>query len=702
MQIYNSYKEKSSIRLGVILVTTLAVVTRVYYINDFQYNPFSYNIYYHTDSFQFYIGAKNFAAGDNLALSLSNQFSPLYTYFTGFLFKLFGQSLDVVWFMQFAMGAITVALVYLISMELFNSRAAIFSAILYNFYGPALMYEGTMLRASFLAFFGTMSLYLIIQVFKNPRNLLIVAAGVSISLFIQCRPNVALIFLLLPLLYLYPFDRQKLELFIKMGSVAIILFIPLLYRSWLVHGRFVFFDASGPYALLMGNHPGYLGIALSKIHEYPDALKMSYSEMISILLDRLIHHPMDMLALYVRKMFYLFYSSEVYNNYDFLMFRKFSPILNTPLSNFTLISSMALTGIFFKIGKGENIKLLYAFMLGSVVSVLLIFIVARFRVPIVPFFAIFAGYSLDTFLNYLKLNQWIKTVQMFLCFSFLILLFNIPASGAGNKQHLTERINNQTGLNLVFNKRYSQAIEPLNQFLKSNSADIPALKALALAYREVGDKRRSVMAYEKVTYLEPKNAEVHFNLASLYADRKDWEKAVFHMKLAEHHFQREGDPIGLNIAREQIHQFSLKKITFFEFFDPEELNFRTRQSDDDVLDYQIGLYYLYSGQYSKAIQPLKKHLMKYSEHGRALTMLALSYFQVGDKNKAIQIQEKLISLKPKDGGAYFDMATLYADSKNWGKAVYYMKLAERMFLQTGIFDSANMAREKIEHYSNRI
>ena len=552
MQIASPLTEKTHNKpLWFFLIFVMAALTRAYYLTDYQYNPFFMYVYMHTDSYDYYLGAHNFAAGDLLALSPSNRFSPLYTYFVGLFFKITGQDLIAFWFFQFTMGIFTVLLVYRVALELFNHRAAIFGAILYNFYGPALMYEGVMLRASLLTFLGILSLYLVIQVLKNPRNLLILAAGISISLFIQCRPNVALIFLLLPLLYLAPFDRKNLKLFLQIAGVALIFFIPLLYRGWLVHGKFVLFDASGPAALLIGNHPDYLGIGLSKEHEYPGALSMGYGEMLAVFWDRLAGQPLQMLGLYVRKLFYMFSSLEPYNNYDFLLFKKFSPLLNTPLSNFSLISSLALTGLLFQVGKGKNIKLLYGFMGGITVAIILFYILARFRIPMVPYYAIFAGFTLDTFFFRLKQSQWIKSAQMFLVCSFLILLFNIPEFTRGVRQSYADELNLKIGLNLIANKRYSQAIEPLNDLIKNNPDNRPVLRAQALALWKTRKARKAILVYEKLVDLIPGDAGTHFDLATLYADSENWQKALSHMEFSERLFRKKREPHWADIAREQ-------------------------------------------------------------------------------------------------------------------------------------------------------
>lgn len=185
----------------ILLVLVMAVGTRLFYFLDFQHNILFDQINLSSDSYAIDLGAKSFASGDILAQFPASHVSPLYTYFVGIIYKTGGISLTNVWIVQFSLGILTVLLISLIALELFNARSAIIAATLYNFYGPALMYEGVLLRASFITFLGTLSLYLLIHAQKKPNLFFLSCAGISISLFIQCRPNVVLILFILPLMF---------------------------------------------------------------------------------------------------------------------------------------------------------------------------------------------------------------------------------------------------------------------------------------------------------------------------------------------------------------------------------------------------------------------------------------------------------------------------------------------------------------------
>lgn len=138
-----------------LFIFLISIFIRILYFLHFKENPFFYFIHDTSDAINFDIGAQNFSSGDLLASSPNNTYSPLYKYFVGIIYFLTGRNLTVVWGIQLLMGTITVLLVFLVASKLFNNRAALISAILYAFYGPELMYEGILLRASLITFFGS-------------------------------------------------------------------------------------------------------------------------------------------------------------------------------------------------------------------------------------------------------------------------------------------------------------------------------------------------------------------------------------------------------------------------------------------------------------------------------------------------------------------------------------------------------------------
>ncbi|MBT7475415.1 MAG: hypothetical protein HN649_02180, partial [Nitrospina sp.] len=243
----------------------IALAVRVLYFVELSQLPYFDIVLPVYDHFNFDQGALNFAAGDVLARSPNNSYSPLYKYFLGSLYFIFGRNFYVVYGLQFILGALGAVLIFLIGKRLFDVRVGLLAFIGFAFYSTEIIYEGIILRAAFITFLGILSFYALICLRESPTSLMLIGCALALSLFFQSRPNT---FLCLPFVIFYihrfvfkgwgPEERMRgwgiflIPLFLS--------FIPLLVQCYLVHGRFVFFDSSGATAFLPGNFIDYSGV----------------------------------------------------------------------------------------------------------------------------------------------------------------------------------------------------------------------------------------------------------------------------------------------------------------------------------------------------------------------------------------------------------------------------------------------------------
>jgi len=65
---------------------------RFFYLLELSQNPFFDTVLKSFDHYNFDLGAQNFAQGDWLAQSPNNTYSPLYKYFLGVIYYIFGRN----------------------------------------------------------------------------------------------------------------------------------------------------------------------------------------------------------------------------------------------------------------------------------------------------------------------------------------------------------------------------------------------------------------------------------------------------------------------------------------------------------------------------------------------------------------------------------------------------------------------------------
>mgnify|MGYP006394587887 FL=1 len=161
----------------------IALVVRVIYFIELSQIPYFDIVLPVYDHSNFDQGALNFAAGDVLARSPNNSYSPLYKYFLGSLYFLFGKNFYVVYGLQFVLGAFSAVLIFLIGKRLFDVRVGLLAFIGFAFYSTEIIYEGIILRAAFITFLGIFSFYVLLRLRESPTPLMLIGCALILSLF---------------------------------------------------------------------------------------------------------------------------------------------------------------------------------------------------------------------------------------------------------------------------------------------------------------------------------------------------------------------------------------------------------------------------------------------------------------------------------------------------------------------------------------
>lgn len=663
MQGLSVFQDKKKRLLFIFLIS---ISIKIVYFLHFKENPFFYFIHDTSDAINFDIGALNFSSGDLLASSPNNNYSPFYKYFIGFIYILVGRNLPVVWAVQLLMGTFTLLLIFLITSKLFNNRAAFISSFLYSLYGPGLMFEGILLRATILSFLGVLSLYLLI-ILAEKRNLIrILATGFVVSLFIQCRPNVIIVFaLFLFILPNYFGNKKVIKETILLSFIVFLFFIPLLIQAKMVHGKFVFFDASGPVAILMGNNPEYPGADYLEEYRYEGDFSLSYSKTMSLLLQNFIRYPMEMLKLYLRKTYHFFNSYEFPTNYNFYVFREFSFLLKTPLSNFAVFSSLGLLGFLININKFDKLRLLNIYFIGMTLSVILFYIVSRFRIPVVPYYAVFSGCFLDRICvwygskKYKKILFSIATVFVFQFYlnSFPHIASSNVSIDYGNLGNAYLNIGNVEKAIVAYDK--SLEIDPGNFFSRNN---------LGKVYAEKNQLLKAENEFTKAIKQKPNKWEFHYNLGVVYVKSKKIIKAE-KMFLSAYKLAPRKPQISFSLGNLYENMELLEKsLTFYRSY--------VSLSKGDWRGYFfMGNVLSRLHRFEPAIEKYKKSKKLNVKHSQTLVNLGNSYSAISKPNLALREYLQALSLSPRDPIIHRNVGLLYSikgflDPK---KAIYHLK-----------------------------
>ena len=411
----------------------IALAVRGIYFYELSQIPYFDTILPVYDHSNFDLGALGFAAGDGLARSPNNSYSPLYKYFLGSIYFLFGRNFYVVYGLQFTMGALGAVLIFLIGKRLFDVRVGFLAFAGFSLYSTEIIYEGIILRAAFITFFGILSFYMLIRLRESKSSFMLVGCALVLSLFFQSRPNT---FLCLPfvIFYIYKYvlntwePRSRLKGWGMFLAPLLLSLIPLLVQCYLVHGKFVFFDSSGPTAFMAGNFIDYPGAGFDPklLVKYQKTHQLEHLSPPAFILQQIMIDPVGFLKMIWRKLFFYFNDLEGASNLSIYLYLESSKILPFMIKHFSLFSALGLIGIVLAAQNREKVFLLYAFLFSLILSVVLFHVVSRFRVPSVPFLILFAAYAVDRAFIWWSHKEYKYVVAFVVVFLSLLYGFRTP------------------------------------------------------------------------------------------------------------------------------------------------------------------------------------------------------------------------------------------------------------------------------------
>ncbi len=410
--------------------------------------------------------------------------APLYPWIISILYHLFGPKLIAVRFMQAVMGAASTAFIVVITRRLFRSSAAgIMAGAAAALYLPFIFYEGVLVPVTVILFLNTLAVLLLVPERGETGIARILAAGITLGLSAVAKPAAILIFPFAVLhLLLAARDRRRERdlngggigkdriLFIKRAAVlaagVILVIIPQTARNYRLTGDFIPFTTGGGINFYIGNNPKATGFyavpfyrgrpiggtpeeQMERMHAFAAeeaGRPLSPAEVSRFWLGKGIEyietHPGEWASLTWWKFIFFWNSHERANVENMNFHRRFGGIIGLPLLTFGIIAPLGLLGIFMTSGRWRSLWLLYGGIIVYLVIALVFYVLARYRLPVVPFLVPFAGAAVT---GLMKLARDRRFGEVVLLVAALVILFyftnmnvaaDTPAGLAGNLSRL--------------------------------------------------------------------------------------------------------------------------------------------------------------------------------------------------------------------------------------------------------------------------
>lgn len=360
---------------------------------------------------------------------------PLYPSVLGIFYLRFGHSPFTAAWMQHGIGALSVVLVFFLGRRVFDKKTGWLAGLATVFCPIFLLYESEVLSDTLILFTNLVVLVAALYAAKNPGKKSALLLGIAVGICTLGRPN-ALLFV--PLIFLWLFiivptswKRKTLValLFVLATGLCI---LPATCANYFSGKHFALVSWSGPFNTYIGNAPDGTGVFWSppsmqqiRQEENKSDLEIDWS---AYLLEAVRKDPLLIPRSLWLKFKLFWQSGEIPHNINIYLKKPFSPFLRFPLY-WGIIAPLGLAGMVLSLLQRRRFSwkdpdlILIVFLALYMASIVLIFVLARLRMPALAVLIIFAAFALTRLVE-LCLEIWRKrTFQPLRLIALVLILW---------------------------------------------------------------------------------------------------------------------------------------------------------------------------------------------------------------------------------------------------------------------------------------
>jgi tetratricopeptide (TPR) repeat protein len=663
---------------------------------------------------------------------------PLYPIFLGGLHLFFGAHFYAYRLVQFTLGGLSVALLYLIGRRVFSHHIALMAGAVTAVYGPLIYFEGELLPPVLAIFLNLSLLLFLLQNKTLRRGWSCLVAGLLLGLAGLAVPSVLPFGLWLGGWIFWCRDlgvfsvRLGRVFLFALGVLAIVGSATL--RNYYVGQDLVVLSWNSGLNFYIGNNPDYPqtvtirpGTAWYNLMQRPkEAGFEKHSEQSAYFwreaLSFVKQQPGAYLGILAKKMGFFWQGGEIRRNTDIYFARSYSPLLSALVWKnglafpFGLIAPFALLGLLLAM-KDRRLRVLAAFLLIYIGSVVAFFVTARYRLPAVPLLILFACFAGSWIKERLLKRQWRVAVPVG---GFLFLVGWGLNAGAVT---LTDDAQEQFYLGLAYARKdmvaravielnkvleldpdhydgrfklaelsiqlgnVAQAKEHYRYLIEQNPPDTASRRNLANLHLQEGSIEAALALFREIISLEPEAARSYFGLAGAHRVDGNFTEAETAYKKAlalnPDHFD----------ARYSLAFLYDQKGSKKEAQQEYERLLERNPGHDDIRN-NLGVVFLKQRDFAAAAVEFEYILSSKPNDGRALRNVALAYEGLGRQRDAVQQYERLVQRGEEDQ-VHNHLARLYRKLGDSERAQEELKKHRGLLRSKEIFGVAREQAKRI-------
>ncbi|MCP4571701.1 MAG: tetratricopeptide repeat protein [bacterium] len=514
------------------IVAAVAVIVRLLYVIDAADDPAAFVPL--VDAGTYHGLAVGLADEGRLDESFLWQ-STFYPFFLSAVYKVAGASILAAKVIQILLAGITCLLTVRLGRRLFGDTAGLMAGLVVAFHGPLIFFDVQLLATGWATFWSVALATLAVDLADRPRIRTGLLLGGAAALAVLTRPSfvpvaIALVAWLAWEIRRLP-DRRPGWLSLAAAVLACGLVLApyaLAMRAATGHAGVV--PPSGGINLHIGNNPDYARtinfrpgfgweklLAEPQIHGHAPDPWSGQPWFIGQVRSFAREHPGTAAGLLGRKAAQLVSSRELSRTFDVYLHREWSALLSTALFKLGpwgfpcgLLLPLAAVGLLRNGTRGAGSMLVILGVLGA--SLVLVFVTARYRAPLVPLLAILAGHGVVTVWRMVRGRETRRLAVAAALVLATVVIGTAPGPFAQEDVDLTAELHFGVGWNRYRQEDWVEAVRHLQRAVELDPALPAAHNFLGIALVRLDEPEEAVRHFETAVRLKPGYAEAVNNL----------------------------------------------------------------------------------------------------------------------------------------------------------------------------------------------
>ncbi len=467
-----------------------------------------------TDALLYHQWASEIARGNGLGEGVFI-LPPLYAYFLGLVYALFGSAFEVAMIANALLGALSCVLVVAVGRRLFDRRVALIAGALIAMDSTSIFFGGMLAPANLVVPLVLLLLLAAQRAHEAPSGVRWLGTGFSLGL---CALAWQALLLFLPYLLLWPLLSERTSVARRVRSPALVLvgavvvILPVSLRNYAVANDFALVNTGGGISLYAGNHPhakGTYGMPrvysrviadepierrqlFAAVAEQVSGRTLKPSE-ISMFwaretLDYIATRPGQWLRNEMLKFGLFWNAAELWNERSPTAERAFSWVRRLPLISFAVAGPLALLGMGLLAPQWRRFYLVYAVIEFHLIVGLIFSVLAHDRMSAVPAFYLFASAAACWLWERLRSRRIPSFAIGVVALGMAAWLVHLPL----HRENLAMAYY-RLGERFAQLQQWDEAIEYFGRSLNRDPGDVSTWSHLALAFEGRGDSHRDAV-----------------------------------------------------------------------------------------------------------------------------------------------------------------------------------------------------------------